>query len=93
MLLRDIRTILAGRPAVSSRELMEALHEIEGGHWAEFGKQRKPISQHSIARILASLKLGIQTRTVRDGPEHFKGYLAVDLEEAFERYIPQDPPC
>ena len=93
MLLRHTRDILGDLPHIASKELMEALHAVEGGPWAEFGRQRKPISQQSIARMLASLKLGIQTRTIHDGPEHFKGYLAVDLEEAFERYIPQDPPC
>ena len=60
LLLGDIRDIFAKRAAnkvepadrIPSAELVEALAEMEGRPWAEYGKSDKPITQNKLARLL-----------------------------------------
>jgi Protein of unknown function (DUF3631) len=60
---------------------------MEGRPWAEW-RHGKQITAAGLARMLAPF--GISPATRRDGAETFKGYLAVDFEEAFARYL-RDP--
>lgn len=84
-LLADIRTALGEASCISSEALAKELAGMEGQPWAEFGRSRKPITPNTIARLLRSFALF--PRTVRDGGETFKGYLAAELVEVFDRYL------
>jgi uncharacterized protein DUF3631 len=85
LLLGDIRNVLGERPSIPSKELADALGAMEGRPWPEFGRSRKAITTHTLARLLKPLM--IFPGDVRDGPDNFKGYKAADFAEAFERYL------
>jgi putative DNA primase/helicase len=84
MLLADIRAVFGGGHVLSSTELVEALKGMEDRPWPEFGRSKKPISTHAVARLLKPLGIGPHRR--RDG----SSYLIRDFAEAFERYLPPD---
>jgi putative DNA primase/helicase len=94
-LLRDVRTLLAnrlaGRQAVGSAELVDALVEDKAGRWAEFSHGR-PLTQRQLARLLRPF--GIVPGTVRLGEGSTpKGYRFEAFADAFARYLPPfDPP-
>jgi putative DNA primase/helicase len=87
MLLSDIRGVFAGRPhadRIGSTDLAMELGAMEGRPWAEW-KHGKPITATGLARMLAPF--GVSPGTRRDGSDTFKGYLLVDFNEAFARYL------
>jgi uncharacterized protein DUF3631 len=95
ILLADIRDSFAvvavqktldGLEYVTSADLVAALLDIEGHPWAEWGKNRKPITQHQLARLLKPLS--IITQKVGSGKTgRVGGYVLAQFEEAFERYL------
>ena len=88
MLLADIRAtfaVHAGKERLSSSDLVEALHELEGRPWAEYGKSRKPISQNQLARLLKPL--GIGTEVIREGDKTPRGYQLSQFDDVFARYL------
>ena len=91
LLLGDIRTIFAKVERMPSAALVEALAEMDGRPWAEFGRNEKPITQNKLARLLKPLK--IVPNSVRlDDKRTPKGYYLHQFEEAFSRYLDPDPP-
>jgi putative DNA primase/helicase len=86
-LLADIQAVFksAGADRLFSTQLADKLAEIEGHPWAEFGRQRKPISANQLARLLKGF--GVGPRPLRIGEETAKGYLQSDFADAFERYL------
>jgi hypothetical protein len=95
MLLADIRAAFAAHAAkenvadkerLSSSALVEALHELEGRPWAEFGKSRKPISQNQLARLLKPL--AICPEVVRLNEKPARAYQLFQFSDAFDRYLP-----
>ncbi len=87
LLLVDIRAALGSLDRISSKELVARLLEMEGQPWPEMPRGGKPITQNGVARLLKPF--GVFPRSVRiDGVETSKGYMASDLQEAFERYLP-----
>ncbi|WP_441280276.1 DUF3631 domain-containing protein [Bradyrhizobium sp. 63_E2_N1_3] len=93
LLLGDIRDIFAKRAAneidpadrIPSAALAEALAEIEGRPWAEYGKNDKPLTQNKLARLLKPLK--IVPENIRIDDKVPKGYILERFEEAFSRYL------
>jgi len=91
LLLGDIREVFAEREAnkvdpadrISSADLAEALAEIEGRPWAEYGKNDKPITQNKLARLLKQLKIVPDSVRI-DEKRTPKGYYLRQFEEAFE---------
>jgi hypothetical protein len=83
-LLSDIRTALAGRDRISSEELVETLVGMESAPWGDL--RGKPIDARGIARRLR--KYEVRSGDHRFGDTIRKGYLAEDLYDAFERYLP-----
>jgi|GEM_PF-856674 len=92
-LLADLRDVFTAARVdrLASARLAEALAEIEGRPWAEFGKSRRPISANQLARLLRPF--GVGSRNIRVGDDTPKGYLLDDFAEAFERYLPPPPPA
>jgi Protein of unknown function (DUF3631) len=85
MVLADILTIFDERGGrIWSEEMCEYLAAIEGRPWAEFGRARKPISKHQLARLLA--KFHIEPVNVRVGERVKRGYHRHQFADAWRRY-------
>ncbi len=86
-LLTDIRSIFAEQDLdrIPSGKLVEALVILEGRPWAEWGKASKPITQNSLARLLAPFK--IRPDGIRVGDDTPKGYYCRQFADAFDRYL------
>ncbi len=91
LLLADISAIFAEEAAdrLSSARLAELLVAIEGRPWAEWDRQRKPISPNQLANQLR--RFGISPQVIRIGDETPRGYMLDDFSEAFMRYLPETP--
>lgn len=74
--------------AISTEELLKALHGIEDAPWADFSRG-KSISGHTLAKILG--RFGIHPEKWRDGPRTVRGYKAEAFTDAWARYLPPDP--
>lgn len=89
-LLADIAATFAAARSdkLPSAKLAEALAAIEGKPWAEWGRDRKPISPNQLAIQLRPF--GISPRTIKlpDG-DTAKGYQREMFNEAFARYLPR----
>lgn len=88
MLLRDIQNLFDDEPhrlKITSAELLEKLCQIEDRPWSEWNKGR-PITTAKIAKYLKPF--GVTPNTIRDGYKTAKGYLKIDFDDAFSRYIP-----
>ena len=88
ILLADIREKFA-LAQMKSEELVKALVAIEGHPWAEFGRDRKAITQNRLARLLKPYK--IKPGTIRTGLEPkdtAKGYKLAQFADVFARYLP-----
>jgi putative DNA primase/helicase len=88
LLLEDMRKILGGADRIPTKALLARLHTLgETRPWTEY-RQEKPITERGVARLLKPF--GIFPQDIRD-PEppssSCKGYRAVDLEDAFRRYL------
>jgi putative DNA primase/helicase len=90
MLLADLRELFAGDPSgiLFSRDILPALVKREDRPWPEY-RHGKPITEHQLAALLKPLK--ISSKSVRRGPDTAKGYRAVDLADAWARYLPPLP--
>ena len=87
-LLADIATIFGKEKTdkLPSAKLADLLGAIEGRPWAEWGRQRKPISSNQLANLLRPF--GISPQVIRIGDETPRGYLLEQFQEAFDRYLP-----
>jgi putative DNA primase/helicase len=90
-LLGDLRDVFDARgDELFSIEIVRELAKLEHRPWAEWGKQRKPLTPVQMARLLASLKIRpIDVhRTLASGNQHHaKGYKRQQFADAFERYL------
>jgi Protein of unknown function (DUF3631) len=74
---------------IPSAKLADSLAAMEGRPWAEWGRQRKPISPNQLANQLHPF--GISPQVVRIGNETPRGYLLDQFLEQFDRYLPERP--
>jgi hypothetical protein len=88
LVLADIRAIFASRAVdrIPSAVLAEALAEIEGRPWAEYGRSEKPITPGKLARLLKPLAIVPDSIRV-DEKRTPKGYYFHQFKEAFARYL------
>jgi hypothetical protein len=85
-LLTDIRGVfaMATTDRIPTASLMAALVAKEDRQWAEWHRGR-PITAQQLASILKPFE--IFPRTMRFGTVLAKGYLLVDFDDAFTRYL------
>jgi putative DNA primase/helicase len=85
-LLSDIRTIFNAimTDRIPTAALIKALASIEERSWSEWSRGR-PITASQLARILRPYGIGPQT--VRFGTDLAKGYMLLDFDDAFRRYV------
>jgi len=87
LLLTDLKNLFRerGTDRLPSIEIVEALLKLEERPWAEYGRQKKPITQRQLASILK--KYRVFSRSIRINREQVKqGYYLFDLEPFFMRY-------
>jgi putative DNA primase/helicase len=91
MLLADIKAIFDDRgiDRLSSEQICEALTDMEGRPWAEYGKSGKPLTKNKLAYRLE--RFGIRSGTKRIGDKTAKGYYRHQFEDAWGRYLTNDP--
>jgi hypothetical protein len=91
LLLADIAEIFdqEGTDKIPSARLAEELAAIEGRPWAEWGRQRKPISPNQLANQLR--RFGVSPKKIRFGEHSLQGYWREEFNEPFERYLPGVP--
>jgi hypothetical protein len=75
---------------ITSSDLVKVLVALEGRPWAELGKDRKPLTQNRLARMLKELKPPIGPQKIGPGKVRVSGYVRAHFEEAFERYSPPE---
>lgn len=79
-LLAEMISILAGAPAMFSKDLVKALKESDPAAW-------KDLTQIKLANELKAV--GVEPRTVRlSGKKTLKGYYKADLERALRNSLP-----
>lgn len=78
-----------GVDRVFSDVLLGDLHKLQDRPWGEWGRSRKAMTRHALARMLKPFD--VRPREVRMGDEHRKGYLLAHFEDAFARYLPSRP--
>ena len=90
MLLEDIRAAFEdkGTERLPSVDLVAALVDMEGRPWCEW-RHGKPITQNSLARLLAPF--GLSPGNLRTHGQVNKGYRLEQFRDAFARYIPIPP--
>ncbi len=83
-LLADLRAVFAGRPHVSTSDLLDALNVLDESPWGDL--RGKPLDARGLSRRLS--RYGVKPRTVRIGDTVAKGYAAEDLHDPWTRYLP-----
>ena len=84
-LLTDIRTAFDGLDRISSAELAIALGAFADGPWSEW-KGGKPITPAQLARALKPFGIAPEVMRMPSGGTP-RGYLRVQFEDAWERYL------
>jgi hypothetical protein len=86
-LLADIRTMFDENKTdkLASKAISDELALLEGRPWAEYGKERKPISPNQLARLLKPFTIASHTIRLKDSTP--KGYERGDFEDAWDRYL------
>jgi hypothetical protein len=91
VLLTDIAQIFSASNTdrLPSATLTESLVAIEGRPWAEWGKNRKPISTNQLANQLRHFE--ISPKKIRFGEATLQGYDLADFRDGLERYSLDNP--
>ena len=90
MLLQDIKAIFESseKDKIFSRDIVDKLIEMEERPWCEW-KKGQPMTQNSLAKILKTF--GIYSKKIRIVNESCRGFESSQFEDAFTRYIPNNP--
>lgn len=86
LLLRDLRTVFAGRAKMPTEAILTALHEMDEAPWNDL--RGKPIDSRWLSRQLT--KYEVKSKTIRTGDGTIKGYDAADLADPWSRYVTDD---
>jgi hypothetical protein len=82
-LLADVRTVFGDEERISSKALLQGLHDLDEGGWDDwFGR---PLSAAKMNKMLHDFS--IRSRVVRLGEKTAKGFLREQFEDAWARYL------
>lgn len=89
ILLRDLRDIFTRMSAdrLTTNEILEALNGLDESPWGDI--RGKSLDARGLSRRLS--KYDVKPKTIRDGEQTHKGYLASDLADAWGRYLTPSP--
>ena len=85
-LLADLKTIFAETDALSTVDLLVALHGIEEGPWPDL--RGKALDARRLANLLKPY--GIASKPIRLSTGVVRGYAKQDFHDAWVRYIPTE---
>jgi hypothetical protein len=100
--LTDIRVVFLARgiDRITSAALTEAMHNLDDGHWHDYGgphddRPPRKLTQAELARLLRPF--GIRPKTIwpaqrQPGSKSSRGYVRSQFEAAWARYCPDDTP-
>jgi hypothetical protein len=77
-------------PRLSTRALLNRLHELEERPWSAWGTAKKRMTDKALGDLLRPY--GVRSGTVRIGSSTSKGYYLRSFEDAFTRYLTLAPP-
>jgi Protein of unknown function (DUF3631) len=83
-LLADIRDAFGETDHLSTSELLQALHAMDGAPWGEW--YGAPLSARGLAKLLGPYRVTPILWRVRG--ERARGYFASDFADAWQRYVP-----
>jgi Protein of unknown function (DUF3631) len=87
-LLADLRTIFSDREQMTTKEVLQALNNLDESPWGDL--KGKPLDERSLARRLK--QYGIKSKNLNlGGYDRPKGYHRDDLYDAWNRYLPSPP--
>jgi hypothetical protein len=82
-LLADLRAVFGTEERLSTDDILIALHALEESPWSNL--RGKPLDARDLARRLG--KYDIKPKQLRFGDRNVRGYEAVDLADAWSRYL------
>lgn len=83
--LAEIQKMFGERDEITSKEIVERLIAIESGPWAEWGKDKKPITQNALARLLKPHK--VFPGDIGPERKRLKGYRRAQFDQLFQAYL------
>lgn len=83
-LLGDLRTVFGSADAMSTEDILTALHALDEAPWADL--RGKPLDARGLARRLGRYE--VKSKVVRVGDSTPRGYTREDLWDAWGRYLP-----
>jgi hypothetical protein len=87
-LLADLRTIFSDREQMTTKEVLQALNNLDESPWGDL--KGKPLDERSLPRRLK--QYGIKSKNLNlGGYDRPKGYHRDDLYDAWNRYLPSPP--
>jgi hypothetical protein len=86
-LLGDLRTVFGEAKEMSSKAILQALHELDESPWADI--KGKPLDERGLSHRLR--QYGVRSKTVRTGGGTPKGYTRSDLTDVWTRYLASSP--
>jgi putative DNA primase/helicase len=91
MLLTDIAAQFstAGVERLASADIVEALVELEGRPWAEWGRSQKPMTVHQLARQLKKFDIAPKMMQIPGHEKNVRGYDLGDFANVFARFLPE----
>jgi hypothetical protein len=89
-LLADIRAAFDGKDRITTVELLTALKADDEAPWDEWGRSGAGLMPRALSRLLAPY--GIRPGDLRTPDGTKKGYKREQFEDAWQRYLPSDPP-
>ncbi len=89
-LLTDIRNVFHDKPGdrISTADLLQALTDDDIKPWATYNRG-KPMSARQLVKQLKYY--GISPKTIRVGCDTAKGYLRLEFDDVFHRYLAISP--
>jgi hypothetical protein len=87
LLLADTRNVFGDREAMSTDELLKALHALDESPWSDL--RGKPLDPRGLANRLR--KYEVRSKSIRVGDATPKGYTREDLYDAWGRYLGPSP--
>jgi hypothetical protein len=88
-LLADLRTVFGDAEAMSTDAILKALHDLEESPWADL--RGKPLDARGLASRLRPYDVRSKSVRLPDGTIP-RGYTQADLCDAWQRYLPVEPP-
>ncbi len=83
LLLRDLKTVFAGRDRMPTEAILSALHALDESPWADL--RGKPVDARWLSRQLG--KYEVKPKVIRTDDGTPRGYSAADLADPWARYV------